>query len=208
MLYPTVMKASASIHQLSFAVIIVDSTGLEFMANSFPWLQITQPLEGGQGSESDMSFATSAVSPELSTEQYFMTSSLDLELESAFSTPMPPFPTDGTSSQTLSFAEALHLAQIANHGKGTANNLDAETQPQYCSLDMLSNKTLSSRQGPVDEAKDLTSLHASETSRYYGKDSADSLSSRNMFESSSTLLLTYDKGEITGSQVSIDLLTM
>ncbi|KAF5539222.1 hypothetical protein FNAPI_10893 [Fusarium napiforme] len=142
-----------------------------------------------------MSFATSAVSPELSTEQYFMTSSFGLESEPAFSTPVPLFQTYDTNSQRLSFAEALHLTQIVDHGKEAANNLNAETQPQYCSLDMLSNKTLSSWQGLVDEAKDVTSVHASETCRLYGIDLTDSLSSGNTFEPSSALLLTYDKDD-------------
>ncbi|KAF5651371.1 uncharacterized protein FTJAE_118 [Fusarium tjaetaba] len=193
MLHQTAMKASTSIRQLSFAVIIVDSTGLELMANSYPWLQLTQPLEGGEGSESDMSFATSTVSPELSTEEYFMTSSFDLEFEPAFSTPIPPFQTYDTNSQTLSFAEALLLTQIVDHEKEAASSFDAETQPQYCSLDMLSNKTLPPRQGLVDEAKDFTSVHASQACRYYGMDLTDSVSSGNTFEPSSALLLTYGK---------------
>ncbi|KAF5983233.1 hypothetical protein FCOIX_3320 [Fusarium coicis] len=204
------MKEPASLRQLCFSAfllagIVVDSTGLEFMAaqNSTPWLQLTQPREGGEGSESDMSFLTSETSSGLFTTQHSMTSSLDLEFESAFSTPIPPFPTHETSSQTLSFAEALHLTQAVDYGKETTNDLKAEMRPQYCSLDMLSNKTFSFQQGTVDEAKDSTSFYASETCRYYGQDATDSLSSRNVFEPSFTLLLTYGKGEIADSQVSI-----
>ncbi|WKT48391.1 hypothetical protein QSH57_013321 [Fusarium oxysporum f. sp. vasinfectum] len=196
----TAMKASASIHQLSFtavlfAGIIVASTVLEFMAgqNSCPWLQLTQPLEGGEGSDSDMSFATSAVSPEHFTTQQSMSSSFDFEFETAFSTPIPPFPTHDANSQTLSFAEALHRTQIVDHGT-EATNFNAETQPQYCSLDMLSDKSLPLRQRPVDEAEGFAFLDASETCSYYERGQMDSLPSRKIAGPSSTLLLTYGKG--------------
>ncbi|KAI7759123.1 hypothetical protein LZL87_013245 [Fusarium oxysporum] len=193
------MKASASIHQLSFtavlfAGIIVASTVLEFMAgqNSCPWLQLTQPLEGGEDSDSDMSFATSAVSPELFTTQQSMTSLFDFEFGRAVSTPIPPFPTHDASSQTLSFAEALHRTQIVDHGT-EATNFNAETQPQYCSLEMLSNKSLPLRQRPVDEAESFAFFDASETCSYYERGQMDSLPSRKMAGPSSTLLLTYGK---------------
>ncbi|EWZ80283.1 hypothetical protein FOWG_15663 [Fusarium oxysporum f. sp. lycopersici MN25] len=196
----TAMKASASIHQLSFtavlfAGIIVASTVLEFMAgqNSCPWLQLTQPLEGGEGSDSDMSFATSAVSPEHFTTQQSITSLFDFDFESASSTPIPPFPTHDANSQTLSFAEALHRTQIVDHGT-EATNFNAETQPQYCSLDMLSNKSLPFRQRPVDAAEGFTFLGASETCSYYERGQMDSLPSRKIAGPSSTLLLTYGKG--------------
>lgn len=210
----TAMKASAPIHQLSFtavlfAGIIVASTVLEFMAgqNSCPWLQLTQPLEGGEGSDSDMSFATSAMSPEHFTTQQSMSSSFDFEFETTFSTPIPPFPTHDASSQTLSFAEALHRTQVVDHGT-EATNFNAETQPQYCSLDMLSDKSLPLRQRPVDAAEGFAFLDASETCSYYEQGQMDRLPSRKIAGPSSTLLLTYVKGEITGSQMSIYPLTV
>ncbi|KAI3580801.1 hypothetical protein IWW34DRAFT_618201 [Fusarium oxysporum f. sp. albedinis] len=196
----TAMKASAPIHQLSFTAvlftgIIVASTVLEFMAgqNSCPWLQLTQPLEGGDGSDSDMSFATSAVSPEHFTTQQSMTSLFDFEFESASSTPIPPFPTHDANSQTLSFAEALHRTQVVDHGT-EATNFNAETQPQYCSLYMLSDKSLPLRQRPVDEAEGFAFLDASETCSYYEQGQMDRLPSRKIAGPSSTLLLTYVKG--------------
>ncbi|KAK2126564.1 hypothetical protein NOF04DRAFT_1346385 [Fusarium oxysporum II5] len=206
----TAMKASASIHQLSFtavlfAGIIVASTVLEFMAgqNSCPWLQLTQPLEGGEGSDNDMSFATSAVSPEHFTAQQSMSSLFDFEFETAFSTPIPPFPTHDASSQTLSFAEALHRTQIVDHGT-EATNFNAETQPQYCSLDMLSNKSLPLRQRPVDEAEGFAFFDASETCSYYERGQMDSLPSRKIAGPCSTLLLTYGRGDHSEPLQSIE----
>ncbi|KAH7202404.1 hypothetical protein DER44DRAFT_787213 [Fusarium oxysporum] len=206
----TAMKASASIYQLSFtavlfAGIIVASTVLEFMAgqNSCPWLQLTQPLEGGEGSDNDMSFATSAVSPEHFTTQQSMSSLFDFEFETAFSTPIPPFPTHDASSQTLSFAEALHRTQIVDHGT-EATNFNAETQPQYCSLDMLSNKSLPLRQRPVDEAEGFAFFDASETCSYYERGQMDSLPSRKIAGPSSTLLLTYGRGDHSEPLQSIE----
>ncbi|KAF5671976.1 hypothetical protein FCIRC_8549 [Fusarium circinatum] len=196
------MKESASIRQLSFttllfAGIIVDSTGLEFMTgqNSCPWLQLTQPLEGGEGSDIERSFAPSVANSELFTGQHSMASSFDSEFESGLLTPISQCPTHNTSSQTLSFAEALHFTQIVGHGKETANNLYAETQPQYCSLDMLSNKNASSNQGSIDETEDIALFDASTTYRYCGKDSPDRLSSRKVIGPSSALLLTYGIGD-------------
>lgn len=213
MLDQTAMKESASIRQLCFTAvlfggIVVDSTGLEFMAaqNSFAWLQLTQPLEGSEGSESDMTFATSAVSSEHFTTQHSMTSVFDSEFESDLSTPITPFPTDDTRSQTLNFAEALHRIQVVDHG-AEATSYNAETQPQYCSLDMLSNTGLSLRQRIINEDEGFMLFGASETSSFHERDSTDSLSSREAAKPSSTLLLTYGNGEITGS-VSIYPLTV
>ncbi|KAF5699736.1 hypothetical protein FGLOB1_11199 [Fusarium globosum] len=193
----TDMKGSASIRQLCFTAvlfggIIVDSTGLEFMAaqNSFAWLQLTQPLEGGEGSESDMTFATSAASSELFTTQYSKTSVFDSEFESDLSIPTPPFPKDDTISQTLTFAEALHRTQVVDQG-AEATSYNAETQPQYCSLDMLSNTGLPLRQRTINEDEGLMLFGASETSSVHERDSKDSLSSREAAKPSSTLLLTY-----------------
>ncbi|CZR40642.1 uncharacterized protein FPRO_10232 [Fusarium proliferatum ET1] len=194
------MKESASIRQLCFTAvlfggIIVDSTGLEFMAaqNSFAWLQLTQPLEGSEGSESDMTFATSAVSSEHFTTQHSMTSVFDSEFESDLSTPVTPFPTDDTRSQTLNFAEALHRIQVVDHG-AEATSYNAETQPQYCSLDMLSNTGLPLRQRTINEDEVFMLFGASETSSFHERDSTDSLSSREAAKPSSTLLLTYGNG--------------
>ncbi|KAF4496849.1 hypothetical protein FAGAP_7004 [Fusarium agapanthi] len=201
MVYQT-MKKSASIRQLFFtavlsAGIVVDSTGLEFMAgqNFCPWLQLTQPLECGEGSDIEMSFATSEASSEVFTPQHSMTSSFGMEIESGLSTPIPLFPTYDSGSQRLSFAEALHLTQILDHDKETADNFNTETQPQYCSLDMLSNKNFPSRQGPVDKTEDFALFAGSETNRYYGKDSPDRLSRKKVIGPTSALLLTYGIGD-------------
>ncbi|VZI09723.1 unnamed protein product [Fusarium fujikuroi] len=217
MLYQTAMKASASIYTLFvtaalFAGILIVHTELELMAghNSYPWLQLTQPLEGGEGSESDMSFTTSTMSPEAFTAQHSMASLADLEFEPGFSTPIPPFPSHDARAHTLSFAEEFHLTKKVDNGIETTK-LDAETQPQYCSLDMLSNNTFSLRQlsvkeadgftsfdasetngyyeqNPVDQVADFTFLDASENCEHYGRvqDSTESLLSRKMFGPSST----------------------
>ncbi|KAF5231760.1 hypothetical protein FANTH_13282 [Fusarium anthophilum] len=196
------MKESASIRQLSFTAllfpgIIVDSTWLEFMAgqNSCPWPQVTQPLEGGEGSDIEMPFAPSVASSELFTGQHSMASLFDLEFESGLLTPISQCPTHNTSSQTLSFAEALHLTQIVDHRKETADNFYAERQSQYCSLDMLSNKDFPSRQGSIDKTEDITLFDASASYRYCGKDSPDRLSSKKVIGPSSALLLTYGIGD-------------
>lgn len=211
-----------------FARIVIAHTELELMAgqNSYPWRQLTQPLEGGEGPESDISFTTSAVSPEAFTAQHFMASLADLEFESGFSTPIPPFPTHDARAHTLSFAEALHLTKRVHNGTETTN-LDAETQPLNCPLDMFSNNTFSLRQlpvkeaegftsfdafetngyyeqRPVDQATDLTFLDASDTYEDYGhgfyvQGSTEGLSSRKMFGPSSTSTLRCGTGEITGS---------
>ncbi|KAF5622318.1 hypothetical protein F52700_10581 [Fusarium sp. NRRL 52700] len=202
MLYQTAMKESALIRHLSFtpvlfAGIIVGSTGLEFMAsqNFCPWLQLTQPLEGGEGSDIEMSFTNSEASSEVFTAQHFMASLFDMDFESGLSTPTSLFPTHDTSSQTLSFSEALHLTQTVDNGKQTADNLYAETQPQYSSLDMLSNQSFPLRQGSIDKTEAITLLDASATYRYLGKDSPDRLLSHKGIRSSSALLLTYGIGD-------------
>lgn len=209
----TAMKESASIRQLCFTAvlfggIIVDSTGLEFMAaqNSVAWLQLTHPLEGGEGSESDMTFATSAACSELFTAQHSMTSIFDSEFQSDLSTPIPPFPTEDTKSETLSFAEALHRTQVVDHG-AEATSYNTGTQPQYCSLDMLSNTGLPLRQRTINEDEGPMLFGASETYSFHERDSTDSLSSREAAKPSSALLLTYGNGEMTGL-VSIYPLTV
>ncbi|KAF5554247.1 hypothetical protein FMEXI_2068 [Fusarium mexicanum] len=196
------MKESASIRHLFFtavlfAGIIVDSTGPEFMAgqNFCPWLQLTQPLEGGEESDIEMSFANSEASSELFTSQNSMASLFDMDFESGFSTPVTSYTTHETSSQTLNFAEALYLTQIVDCGKENADNFYAETQPQYCSLDMLSNTNFPSRQGSIDKTEDIALFDASETYRCYGKDTIDRLSSKKVIGPSSALLLTYGIGD-------------
>ncbi|SCO02819.1 uncharacterized protein FFM5_08017 [Fusarium fujikuroi] len=150
------------------------------------------------------------MSPEPFTAQHSMASLADLEFEPGFSTPIPPFPSHDARAHTLSFAEEFHLTKKVDNGTETTK-LDAETQPQYCSLDMLSNNTFSLRQlsvkeadgftsfdasetngyyeqNPVDQVADFTFLDASENCEHYGRvqDSTESLLSRKMFGPSST----------------------
>ncbi|SCV54227.1 uncharacterized protein FFB14_13534 [Fusarium fujikuroi] len=199
--YQTAMKESASIRQLCFTAvlfggIVVDSTGPEFMAaqNSCAWLQLTQPLEGGEGSESDMTFANSTANSELFTTQHFMPSLFDSECEPGLSTPIPSFSTDDTISQRLSFAEALQRTQVVDHGT-EATSYNAETQPQYCSLDMISNKGLPLRQRAINEDGGFMLFGAPEIYSFHERDSTDSLSSKEAAKPSSTLLLTYGNGD-------------
>ncbi|KAF5591938.1 hypothetical protein FPANT_5540 [Fusarium pseudoanthophilum] len=194
------MKESASIRQLCFSAvlfagIVVDSTGLKLMAaqKSSAWLQLTQPREGGEGSESDMSVVTSEASSGFSTTRHSMTSSLGLEFESNSPTPIPLFTAHDASSHTLSFAEALHRTQIVDHGTETHKSLNADTQPQYCTLDMLSNKAFPSREGPIEKTEDVAFFDATDTYRRYGQESLDSLSSKRLAIPSSTLMLKYVK---------------
>ncbi|KAF5643641.1 hypothetical protein F25303_6232 [Fusarium sp. NRRL 25303] len=199
--YQTAMKESASIRQLCFTAvlfggIVVDLTGPEFMAaqNSCAWLQLTQPLEGGEGSESDMTFANSTANSELFTTQHFMPSLFDSECEPGLSTPIPSFSTDDTISQTLSFAEALQRTQVVDHGT-QATSYNAETQPQYCSLDMIWNKGLPLRQRAINEDEGFMLFGAPEIYSFHERDSTDSLSSKEAAKPSSTLLLTYGNGD-------------
>ncbi|KAF5589017.1 uncharacterized protein FSUBG_11268 [Fusarium subglutinans] len=196
------MKGSASIRHLFFTAvlftgIIVDSTGLEFMAgqNFCPWLQLTQPLEGGEESGIEPSFATSEASSELFTSQHSMASLFDVDFGSGFSTPITSYTTHEKSSQTLTFAEALYLTQKVDRGKENTDRFYAETQPQYCSLDMLSNTNFPSRQGSIDKTEYITLFDASATYRSYGKDTSDRLSSKKVIGPSSALLLTYGIGD-------------
>lgn len=201
--YRAAMKASISIYQLFLtavllAEIVTPSAVLESMAqDSCPWLHLTQPWEGDEGSDSDISFISSAVSSELFTTQQSMASSLDLDFETAFSTPTI-IPVPAYDSQTLSFAEAVHLTQTLDDGREGTNWSGAETEPQYCSLEMLSNKALPLRQRPIHETKDSTFFDASETYEYSGRGTTDSLSNRKVAGLSSALLLTYGKVEETG----------
>ncbi|KAK2686005.1 hypothetical protein QWA68_015065 [Fusarium oxysporum] len=120
-----------------------------------------------------------------------MASSLDLDFETAFSTPTI-IPLPAYDSQTLSFAEAVHLTQTLDDGREGTNWSGAKTEPQYCSLEMLSNKALPLRQRPIHETKDSTFFDASETYGYSGRGTTDRLSNRKVAGLSSALLLTYD----------------